>query len=78
MTELNPHAAKLTEKYIKTTIGSNSVDSRKKRGLQAEINKLEAIHRTIITNNIDAKELLRIKIELNKLYSTVQEKLSNT
>lgn len=75
MAKLNQHAEKLMSKYIKKVSPENIVDTRKKRGLQAEINKMDAIRRVIINHRIDESELLRFRTELNKLLHTVDSQI---
>lgn len=76
MSTLNNSAANVARKYIRTTSPENVVDTRKKRGLQAEINKLAAIKKVVLTNNIEDKELLRIRAEINSLLYAVDAKVT--
>lgn len=74
MTKLNSTAAALAGRYIRKNSTDAVIDTRKKRGLQAEINKLDAIRKTVLNSRIDEKELLRFRTELNKLMHTVDER----
>ena len=76
MSKLNKQASALAGKYIRQTSPENVVDTRKKRGLQAEINKLDAIRKVILNNNVDDKELMRFRTELNKLSALVSSKVN--
>ncbi len=73
MNKLNNHAKSLTEKYIRKTTPSNYIETRKKRGVQAEVNKLEAIRRGISDSKtvIDYHELIRLRNEIAKLGEVV-------
>lgn len=73
MTKLNTTAKNIQQKYIRTTSPGNLVDTRKKRGVQAEINKLDAIRKSISDTKtvIEFKELARLKAELHKLAGLV-------
>lgn len=75
MSKLNKQASELAGKYIRQTSPENVVDTRKMRGLQAEINKLDAIRKVILNNNVDDRELIRFRTELNKLYTLVNNKV---
>jgi len=75
MSQLNTKAAKLTEKYIKRSSDVGTAVNRKKRGLQAEINKVTAIRTIILSNDVDAKELLRFRASLFSLVSVVNSQL---
>ena len=75
MSELNSKALAIKDKYIKRSTDTTFVDTRKKRGLQAEINKVESIRRIIMNHNIDSAEMIRMRIELNKLISIIDEQL---
>lgn len=76
MSKLNTNAASLAGKYIRQSSPENMIDTRKKRGLQAEINKMDAIRKTILNSKIDDKELLRFRVELNKLLYVVDNQLA--
>lgn len=76
ITKLNPVAEKAASKYIRQTSPENMVDSRKKRGLQAEINKMDSIRKLILNSKVDNKELLRFKAEVNKLLYVVENQLT--
>lgn len=78
MSKLNSTAASLAGKYIRKTSPENMVDTRKRRGLQAEINKMDAIRKLILNSKIDDKELLRFRIEVNKLLYVVESQLTGT
>lgn len=78
MYKLNTKAASLAGKYIRQSSPENMVDTRKKRGLQAEINKMDAIRKTILNSKIDDKELLRFKMEVNKLLYVIESQLGGT
>ncbi len=78
MSKLNTNAANLVDKYIRQTSPYNMVDTRKRRGLQAEINKIDAIRKVILNSKIDDKELLRFRVELNKLVYVIDSQLVET
>lgn len=78
MSKLNSNAASLAGKYIRQTSPENMVDTRKRRGLQAEINKMDAIRKLILNSKIEDKELLRFKTEVNKLLYVVESQLTGT
>lgn len=78
MSKLNSNAATLAGKYIRHTSPENMVDTRKRRGLQAEINKMDAIRKLILNSKIEDKELLRFRTELNKLLYVVESQLTGT
>lgn len=76
MSKLNSNAATLAGKYIRQTSPENFVDTRKRRGLQAEINKLDAIKKLILNSKIEDKELLRFRTEVNKLIYVIESQLT--
>lgn len=76
MSQLNTKAAKLTEKYIKQSSESMKSVTRKKRGLQSEINKIASIKHVVISNDIDENELLRLRTSLYSLLNTVSDRLT--
>lgn len=78
MAKLNATAEKAANKYIRQTSPDNMVDTRKKRGLQAEINKMDSIRKIILNSKIDDKELLRFKAEVNKLLYVVESQLATS
>lgn len=79
MSKLNAVAAGLASRYIKaSSTVEPTMDSRRKRGLQAEINKVESIRKVILNSNIDTNELLRFRTELNKLVNMIDGRLSIT
>lgn len=78
MSKLNSTAAAMANRYIRQTSPENTVDTRKKRGLQAEINKMDAIRKIVLNNKIDDKELLRFKAEVNKLLYVVESQLTDS
>ncbi|QDJ96445.1 hypothetical protein Xoosp13_259 [Xanthomonas phage Xoo-sp13] len=76
MSELNSRASLLSAKYIRQASPDMMLPPTKKRGLQAEINKIDSVRKTIINNNIDKMELLRFRTELQKLVSATNELIS--
>ena len=76
MSKLNSTATSIVGKYIRHISQENVIDTRKRRGLQAEINKMDAIRKTILNSKIDDKELLRFKTEVNKLLYVIDNQLS--
>ena len=76
MESLNSSANSLKEKYIRRNIMNSIVDTRKRRGVQAEINKIESMFRALTEYNIEDNELVRLRIELTKLISFIDDRLS--
>ncbi len=76
MESLNSSANSLKEKYIRRNSMNSIVDTRKRRGVQAEINKIESMFRTLTEYNIEDNELVRLRIELTKLISFIDDRLS--
>jgi len=77
MANLNDNAAALVEKYISTSTDKPDTTNRPKRGLQAEINKVEAIRRIIGTKEFDPNELSRFKAVINTLTHTIDLRIQN-
>lgn len=77
MAKLNSTAELLVDKYIRNSSTDNVVDTRKRRSLQSEIYKLDAVRKIILNNKIDDKELLRFKAEVNKLLYTIESQLNS-
>lgn len=77
MTELNKTAAGTISKYVVQATKSSDTHNRPKRGLQAEINKVEAIRRVIGTKDFDDAELLRFKTVINTLSQAIDYRLQN-
>ena len=72
MSELSTNAKNLASRYIRKASPDIKIKP-KRRGLQAEVNKLEAIRRAIINTPIDVSELIRFRTELNKVQFAVDE-----
>lgn len=72
MKELNPNASLLTAKYIRQSSTVGNTHLVKKRGLQAEVNKLQSIRKVLVENAVDDRELLRFRTELEKMLSLVE------
>lgn len=75
MAKLSASASQIASKYV--TISSNKMDTnnRPKRGLQAEVNKIEAIRRVIGTKDFDSVELFRFRATVNSLLQTIDFKM---
>lgn len=71
----NTSASKIKEKYVKKS-SNTFIDTRKMRGLQAEINKIESIIKVVLDERIDVKEIIRLKNRINKLTSIINSKLT--
>ncbi len=77
MNKLTGQAATVAGKYVIKASGASAEKEGPKRGLQAEINKIEAIRKVIGTKNIDTKELMRIRTSLNTLTQMIDQRLQN-
>lgn len=71
MNDLSPKAQKLKERYIRKTSPINRLPKKKKRGLQAEINKISSIQMSIRSDEFDIDELMRLKAKVYELYSNL-------
>lgn len=78
MSNLNKNAEELARKYISQSSSTTDTANRPKRGLQAEINKVEAIRRVIGTKDFDPMELSRFKTVINNLTQTIDFKIQNS
>lgn len=77
MNTLNTPAKKLADKYIQKATDASFVDTRKGRGLQAEILKLDSIKKILLTSKISERELLRFRGEVTSLLSTTNHLLQS-
>lgn len=78
MAEMTPKASSIASKYVTQASTGSAKTNSPKRGLQAEINKVEAIRRVIGTKDFDAAELSRFKTVLNTLSQTIDFKIQNS
>jgi hypothetical protein len=77
MTELNKTAANTINKYVVQSTNAAAKTNSPKRGLQAEINKVEAIRRVIGTKDFDQVELFRFRTTINTLLQTIDFKMQS-